>query len=1029
MIPDEPRDHSGIRDYTSSESSDAHRSPQQARVEKKKHSHRRLKEHSKHKKRKHSPKVSSHIKTLRPETLWLDEAGVEPSDAYHLDSKPDVHNLHYDSLYRGHVASYRRSFGQHCIGLGKTQTVEWTDNRSKVSRERKLKQPRYFKQSAIGATSETLLQSNHQRAEGECESGDDIGEYLSLEQCRAAEDSTQVSVELTPEEHLSHCTARYNRSLLEEPHNIPLWLEFIAFQDQAVLWGGGPVGLPETAVEGTRKNHLALVERKLAIVERALESNPLSVELLLRQMALAQEVWEDERILHRWKDLVFQQPNKLQLWLGYIEFCQSRFSSFALPSLSSLYTKCLSTVSSIQDGTLKSHKPDADTPHFLLAVFMLYCSFLKQAGQSEKAVASFQALIEFNLCCPPELDAQDLSAKARLEFFEAFWDSSVPRIGEEGARGWSSWVKVSKHSSSAGEEPLLGLLETVLYQKQDGGSRDSVAVDTTDPEISLIAGLPLQKAWLRLERQRGLENSLPWRPEASKGESEGDCTDPNQLVLFDDIRQSLFCVRDPELQLQLVLTLLHFLGAPLPTSPLLLPTPHLISSCLESPCEVFLPVSSSLRNLFSTDHITPLFPHQLTGVGCDQELLVSGVLEDILAEQMDFPSQCPKQSVTSGFISRVFNQALSLFPDPMAQTTLTQLWLQFELSQPCGHNRTLRQRAKAVQRLVKAVLRAEPHRNNLLLWNCCALQEHLLGNASEAIKLYETVLSQYHVASADQSQLPVLFRCFTECLLGLQPLHSHYTPNVPLALHCLAAMAEGKYTPLPPEELQMSPAQVLRTRTLLQKKSGSSCSSSPHQVACHAYFEYLTQGLKPAVAVFDGYLAVLSSKHTPDSSDRKTNLHNLELTYYLQARLMIHHSQNHSSQPAMLRTVLEAALHLFPEHGWFLAAFIECERPSFFSGRLRRYFDTHAPKAKTAIPWVFAIAAELQRHRRLRELTEGPEEVGVQHRIRALLQKATHSPNGRNCPLLWRLFMKFEVNKPCVGVVYGILLHAFYFLS
>lgn len=500
--------------------------------------------------------------------------------------------------------------------------------------------------------------------------------------------------------------------------------------------------------------------------------------------------------------------------------------------------------------------------------------------------------------------------------------------------------------------------------------------DTTDPELSLIAGLPLQQAWLRLEHRRGLENSLPWRPEASKGESEEDCTDPDQLVLFDDIRQSLFRVRDPELQLQLVLTLLHFLGAPLPTSPLLLATPHLISSCLESPCEVFLPASSSLRSLLSTHHITPLFPHQLAGVGCEQELLVSGALEDTLAEQMAFPSQCPKQGVASGFISCVFNQALSLFPDPLAQTTLTQLWLQFELSQPSGPSKsgvTLRQRAKAVQRLVKAALRAEPHRNNLLLWNCCALQEHLLGNASEAIKLYETVLSQYHVASADQSQLPVLFRCFTECLLGLQPLLLRSTPppNVPLALHCLAAMAEGKYTPLPPEEHQLPPAQVLRTRSLLQKRSGC---SSPHQVACHAYFEYLTQGLKQAMAVFDGYLAALSSKHSPDASDRRAHLHSLELTYYLQAQLMIHHSRSHPSQPAMLRTVLEAALRLFPEHGWFLAAYIECERPSFFSGRLRRYFDTHAPKAQTAIPWVFAIAAELQRHRRLRELAE--EEVG-----------------------------------------------------
>ena len=1000
---------------TSSESSDSHSFPKQAKVEKKKH---RQRDRSKHKKHTHSPKRSPPLHTLRPETLWIDEAGLEPRDAYHLDSKPDAHNLHYYSLYRGDVASYRRSFGQHCIGLERTEAVEWTDNRSKAPRERKFKQPRYFsKQSATAATSETLLHLN-QRVEEEC-AGADEAEFLPLEQCRAADDSTQVSSELTPEAYLSQCTARYNRSLLEQPHNISLWLEFIAFQDQAVLWGRPPAELPETAMEGRRKSYLAVVERKLAIVDRALESNPLSVELLLRQMALAGEVWEDDRLMRRWKDLVFQQPNKLQLWLSYIEFCQSRFSSFALPSLISLYTKCLSTVSAIQEGTLKSHKPGADTPFFLLAVFTLYCNCLKQAGQTEKAVACFQALIEFNLCCPPELDSQDLPTKARLEFFEAFWDSSVPRFGEEGARGWSSWVNVSQYSSSAGEGPPLGLLETTLYLGQDDSSGPSIEVDSADPELSLIAGLPLQEAWLRLERQRGRKNSLPWRPEPQKGETEEDCTDPDQLVLFDDISQSLFHVRDPELQLQVVLTFLHFLGAPLPTSPLLLPTPHHISLCLESPCEIFLPSSSTLRNLLSTEHISPLFPHQLTGVGCDQELLASGVLEDILSERTITPSQCSEQTTTSGFISRVYNQALSLLSDPAAQTTLAQLWLQRELSRLDKPGKMQKQRTKAVQRLVKALLRAEPHRNNLLLWNCCALQEHLLGNPSEAIKLYETVLSQYQLqlASVGQSPLPVLFRCFTECLLGLQPLCSLSvpTPNVPLALHCLAAMAEGKYTPLPPEKLQMSPARVLKIHTLFQQMSGSSSPSpSPHQVACHAYFEYLTRGLRSAVAVFDGYLAVLSNKLAPEPSGARTSLHNLELTYYLQARLIVHHSQNHPTQPAVLRAVLEAALSLFPDHNWFLAAYIECEHPSFVSGRLRRYFDTHAPKAKTAIPWVFAIAAELQRHRRLRELAEGSEEVGGLHRVRALLRRATQCPNGRICPLLWRLFMKFEVTSSVI---------------
>lgn len=30
--------------------------------------------------------------------------------------------------------------------------------------------------------------------------------------------------------------------------------------------------------------------------------------------------------------------------------------------------------------------------------------------------------------------------KQQVEFFEPFWDSGEPRIGEKGARGWKAWM-------------------------------------------------------------------------------------------------------------------------------------------------------------------------------------------------------------------------------------------------------------------------------------------------------------------------------------------------------------------------------------------------------------------------------------------------------------------------------------------------------------------------------------------------------------------------------------------------------------
>lgn len=39
-------------------------------------------------------------------------------------------------------------------------------------------------------------------------------------------------------------------------------------------------------------------------------------------------------------------------------------------------------------------------------------------------------MVSFGYSCP----------KQQVEFFEPFWDSGEPRIGEKGARGWKAWM-------------------------------------------------------------------------------------------------------------------------------------------------------------------------------------------------------------------------------------------------------------------------------------------------------------------------------------------------------------------------------------------------------------------------------------------------------------------------------------------------------------------------------------------------------------------------------------------------------------
>ena len=62
----------------------------------------------------------------------------------------------------------------------------------------------------------------------------------------------------------------------------------------------------------------------------------------------------------------------------------------------------------------------------------MFCSF------REVAVATLQAMLEFNLFCPPGI--ADKPFETRKKVFEAFWASEEERIGDEREGSWSHWV-------------------------------------------------------------------------------------------------------------------------------------------------------------------------------------------------------------------------------------------------------------------------------------------------------------------------------------------------------------------------------------------------------------------------------------------------------------------------------------------------------------------------------------------------------------------------------------------------------------
>ena len=147
--------------------------------------------------------------------------------------------------------------------------------------------------------------------------------------------------------------------------------------------------------------------------------------------------------------------------------------------------------------------------------------FIDESGYSELAIATWQALLEYSFCAPCGLN----SMTERVEHFKEFWESEVPRIGEDGSFGWRYFCENGETSATS---------ETLV----DGSDTD---LDDTD----------LFRSWTRAEQARNRASRTPARTEDEVVED-----DPFRVILFSDIEKFLVALPPPSKSGALYLLLL-----------------------------------------------------------------------------------------------------------------------------------------------------------------------------------------------------------------------------------------------------------------------------------------------------------------------------------------------------------------------------------------------------------------------------------------------------------------------------------------
>ncbi|KNC97470.1 uncharacterized protein SPPG_07387 [Spizellomyces punctatus DAOM BR117] len=965
----EPSQHEH-RTYTSSESDDSldernkNRDHGRETRKKRKRSHSRTRHSSndrdrdrKDKKKKKNKKSSGANAELTFDKSRKGHGIVETKDFY-LDRRGDKGNIALEKSNRYSEPTYKR-WGDHVLGC-----PDWLidDKASRKSKYMTLRKQR-FNDSLRGFGKiryEDFRRSLRkepvtlERLLADVVTTDDTGNdstFIAFPSAVNDEPSKNVGKIDTPHENPEFVrkTADFNKRLQEEPHNLSLWLNFIALQD-------------ELAKDQQEKSKLraAISEKKQSIYEKALKEFPDNEDLLSGYMTTCQETWEATKLLTKWDRILKRNTSSIKLWKQYLDFRQTNYSTFNVAGCIELYENCIHIL--MRDTSTAVARRE----EIMLHIFTRACFLLGQSGFMERAVALFQAMIEFTGFCPPAFTNQTFVE--RLAMFGAFWESEMPRIGEEGAEGWSA-----------------SLLKEAQLLPPPPSEEDAASTKMGEDDF---------ESWLNSETQ---EEYLHWQPSRSTEDEELD--DPYRAVLFEDISSLMFDITLENTRRQLIYNFLQFLSVPVNGG---ISSNHIFFQESFLHAEFANPVQSARfwpsTSLPKIDTNSPsdsastesncgifrvplaVFPQTMdTLFGGDHWFRVWGSEEADTVRRIGVGRH--------QFIRNVLQQAQTISPpDPHLMPLLLILESGFNL--------------KSAQKSAKVLLKTE--RMNLSLWNTYAQIEVSRGHLSEARKVYMTALMSYQsFPKQQQLDAPHLYRMLADLEFEAR--------RPERALRILAAFGAEEAIPGEDGEVSLAPTTLLRARkgysqrleVLISTANPAVLDTTAYSLltilTCYGLMEYLSQGLEEAQRLYQQVLETF--RQNIHEGETATVLE--EAVYEGYVRLLYRHSVSGSAfKPGILRGVLETALDKFPCNTIFLSLYGWNEARTKIDNRVRRLLDEQLARNPSHILWTFAIWAEL--HQR--------QTYNV-HLVRSLFERALDCPSSRHSVSLWQLYIQFEVRE------------------
>ena len=375
------------------------------------------------------------------------------------------------------------------------------------------------------------------------------------------------------------------------PNDIDGWLDLINFHnvstssDHISAIGGSLLASSNPTSSSTSSSsspftaglsRKGTIEKVLSIFDRARSENPDSVRLAVEYIAYVQRVLPPDEALSKWDEVLTVHSNSPTLWKAYVLFRQGQFSTFTIPTATEVYA---SAVKALAVESRKRHSVLSTTPSMsgeaeqaahevdeaLLSLITSAAHFFIQSGYSERAVGLLQAVIEFNIF--PPMKGLDFETQTRL--FHAFWDSDVPRIGDEDAPTWSGWHEGQQRGGPPPDSSGRSLTTASRDPAMASSSTDVLQLNEASTDGNLLA-------WARKEKKLSDRDWAPLRTDLtddSRGgtqqgkegdekeeEDTEDEEDVDRVVILDDISPFIVSFSDHRLHIELVLRLLEVVG-------------------------------------------------------------------------------------------------------------------------------------------------------------------------------------------------------------------------------------------------------------------------------------------------------------------------------------------------------------------------------------------------------------------------------------------------------------------------------------